>query len=156
MARKQKPLPYKRGDEVIYISLSYGVRLTKGVVTAVRNDKGIVYVQSVGPHGNTWKDSFGRECGRFQQNPHPIWMLRHLNGENFAALQKGAEHAQKLYHKYNQDREEMLRQLDNDTADWKRCEYGKRMAKLTDSFAYTNRVAARMGFKKPRVQKFNF
>lgn len=154
--RKPKPLPYKRGDEVIYIQTDYGLRITRGTVTAVRNDKGIIYVQSTGYHGTIWKTAFGRECGHFQRDPRPIWQLQPLNGQNVKLLERKAEKCNKRHRAYEEAYAIMQRDVEDESRAWQREEVFRRGNLIPDGPKFVENVIARMGFKKPKVQRFNF
>lgn len=150
MARKQKPLPYKRGDRVVYLRLDqYGIFVTQGEVTATRSDE-IVYVKTISPYGVAFKHSFGRTPGNFQENPSPLWRLRHLNNDNIKTLEKRAKQANKLFQAHKDTAALMERQVDREAWEWKYNEIDRRRSEIPNGWDYLNRVASRMGFKQPK------
>jgi len=151
--KKLKPLPFKKGDKVIFIDLNYGCRLQEATVTLVRQELGIVYTSYTSHHDNVWKQKFARNPGWRSEDPKPLWTLRKLNGDEITNLQKRAKHADKQYRRITEKREEVRRQLDRDTYDWKNQELERRMKDVPDQFQYCKRVAARMGFKQPAAKK---
>lgn len=150
--RKPKPLPYKRGDQVIFIIIgTYGMSLSQGEVTAVRNDE-VVYVKHVAAGGSTWKYTFGRVPGHFQEKPRPLWMLRHLNGENFKALEKRVHEADRVYKAYCEALNKMERELEHDAYVWKNEQREVRKKAIPNGQDHLYRVVSRMGFKRPKNQ----
>lgn len=152
--RKLKPLPYKKGDPVVYISsLDYGIRLSQGEVTMVttRDGEQFVYVKTICDSGYTWKRTFSSKPGRyFQQDPYPLWQLRPLNGDNMANLEKRAKQASKLYEAHRAACKEIEYEVERQARDWQYKELDRRRKALPNGFPFLVRVASRMGFKQPK------
>lgn len=156
MSRTPKPLPFKKGMKVIWMSArNYGIYLTEGEVTVVttRNGAPLIHTRHIDRHGNVWKRSFSPIAGMFQENPFPIYQLRPLNGDNMRNLQKRAEKASKLRNEYEEAYQSMQREVHGEAQQWERQEIGKRMEAIPHGDAFITRVKARLGFKRPEVIK---
>lgn len=155
MSRKPKPLPFKKGMKIIWLSHGYGIHLTEGEVTVVTTKDGapLIHARHIDSHGNVWKRSFSPVAGIFQENPYPIWQLRPLNGDDIGKLQKRAEKANKLRNAHEAAYQEIQRQVHNEAQAWERQEIEKRRKVIPHGDGYTRRVIARMGFKRPKVIK---
>jgi len=157
--RKPKPLPYKKGMKVVWLN-HHGDRisLTEAEVTVVttRDGEPVIYCRHIDRHGNEWKRKFSTACGHFQQDPYPVWQLLPLNGQSMKALQKRAEKCTKRYQAYRDAYAVMQREVDSEARAWERGEVSRRGDLIPDGPGFLANVIARMGFKKPKVQKFNF
>jgi len=156
MSRKPKPLPFKKGMKVIWMSTrNYGIYLTEGEVTVVttRNGAPLIHTRHIDRHGNVWKRSFSPIAGMFQENPFPIWQLRPLNGDNIKNLQKRAEKASRLRNDYETAYQNLQREVHGEAQQWEREEIEKRRTSIPHGDAYIARVRARMGFKRPELIK---
>ena len=155
MSRRPKPLPFKKGMKIIWLSHNSGIHLTEGEVTVVTTKDGVplIHCRHIDSWGNVWKRSFSPVAGMFQENPFPIWQLRPLNEDNAKKLQKRAEKATKLYMDYRNAYQELQREVHNEAMDWERGEFEKRRVTLSHGEGYLNRVKARLGFKRPEIIK---
>jgi hypothetical protein len=153
MGRKPKPLPFKKGMKVVWMSHGYGIYLTEGEVTVVTTKDGapLVHARHVDQHGNVWRRSFSTIAGMFQENPYPIWQLRPLNGDNIKNLQRRAEKANRLRNEYENAYQAMQREVHNEAQQWERQEIEKRKKSIPHGDAFVTRVKARMGFKRPKL-----
>lgn len=158
MSRKPKPLPFKKGMEVVWISYGsgYGISLTEGEVTVVttRNGAPVIHVRHEDKRwGTMWKRSFSTVTGHFQENPFPIWQLRPLNGDNIKKLQKRAEKANQLRKIYESAYQDLQREVHGKAMEWEREEIEKRRKLIPHGDDYITRVKSRMGFKRPAMIK---
>lgn len=157
--RKPKPLPFKKGMKVIWLNRHDGrISLTEGEVTVVttKNGEPIIHCRHIDRFGNEWKCKFSPACGHFQQDPHPIWQLQPLNGRSVKALRKRAEKCTKRNRVYQEAYDAMRRDVEEESRTWQRDEVSRRGDLISDGPKFVENVIARMGFKKPKVQKFNF
>ena len=155
MGRNPKPLPFKKGMKIVWLTHGYGIHLTEGEVTVVttRNGAPLIHTRHIDRFGNVWKRSFSPIAGIFQENPFPIWQLRPLNGDNMRNLQKRAEKASKLRNEYEEAYQAMQREVHGEAQQWERQEIQKRMEAIPHGEAFITRVKARLGFKRPEVIK---
>lgn len=155
MSRKAKPLPFKKGMKIVWMSHGYGIHLTEGEVTVVttRNGAPLIHARHIDLHGNVWKRSFSPVAGMFQENPYPIWQLRPLNGDDIKKLEKRAEKANKLRKAHQAAYEDMQRQAHREAQTWEYQEVEKRGKLIPNGDGFTRRVIARMGFKRPKEIK---
>jgi len=155
LSRKPKPLPFKKGMKVVWINHNHGVSVTEGEVSLVTTRDGaqIVHVRHIDQFGNIWKRSFSTVAGMFQEYPFPIWQLRPMNGDNIENLKKRAEKATALYNKYQQEYQQIQRDVHSEAINWEYAEIAKRVKELPHNNAYIDRVKARMGFKRPEIVK---
>ena len=155
MGRHPKPLPFKKGMKIIWLSHSNGINLTEGEVTVVTSKDGapLIHVRHIDRWGNVWKRSFSPVAGMFQENPFPIWQLRPLNGDDIKKLQKRAEKANRLRNTYENAYQAMQREVHGEAQQWERQEIEKRRKAIPHGDDYITRVKARMGFKRPEIVK---
>ncbi len=156
MSRKAKPLPFKKGMKVIWMSpRNYGIHLTEGEVTVVTTKEGapLIHVRHIDKWGNVWKRSFSTIAGMFQENPFPIYQLRPVNGDNMKKLQKRAEKASNLRNAHKEAYEAMQLEVHGEAQRWESEEVGRRKEAIPHGDDYINRVKARLGFKRPEIVK---
>ncbi len=149
---KSKPLPFKKGMEVIWLTDDYGrIRLQAGEVTVVttRDNETVVHVRAPDRWGGYWKRSFSPVAGMFQENPYPIWKLQPLNGHNVKNMTKRAEHATKLFEINRKAYTDIQRQVEYEANTWKYAEIERRAALLPNGQSFLQNVIARLGFKRP-------
>ena len=147
---KHKPLPYKRGDPVLYIYISwdYGARVSEGVVTAIRNND-LVYVKSVSVNGWVSKNCFSRDTKGFWGSKYPLWAVRpKASQDNFKKLEKRVQKLNEEYRAYRNAIKEMEWQVEREAADWKRQEMERRRKEIPGGIEHVYRVMARMGFRQ--------
>lgn len=160
MKKKSRALDFKKGDRVVYLNHSYGrVDLTEGIVTLVRKDmpckrwdskilnQAVVYVQFQNQWGHLWTKKFADEFGHFQQDPYPLWQLRHLVNGEMANLGARAKHASKLYAEYEAKVKAIEVDVEQEAREWKYREIDRRKKEIPHGGAYLNNVIARLGFK---------
>ena len=161
--KKSRALTFKKGDQVVYLEDSYGnVRVTPGVVTLVRQAMEIkrwdsshvtlpvVYVRFTSQWANTYTNKFCDEYGSFQQNPYPLWKLRHLTNGEMPGLKKRAKQASKLHQVYGEKVKKIQIEVEQEARDWRYREEEKRKSVLPHNGQYLRRVIARLGFKQPK------
>ena len=162
MSRKSRVFKFKKGDKVVFLEESYGkIRLDEGVVLMVRqsmtfkkwNDHEVsipvVYVQFTNRWGSTYSKKFAEEYGAFQENPYPLWRLRHLKDGEFRNLEKRANHASKLHQVYLDKAKQVEIDVEQEAREWKYREMDKRKAAIPHGGMYLRNVVARLGFKRP-------
>jgi len=148
----KKPLPFKKGMPVVWLSQLYSkVSLTEGVVTVATTKDGhpVIYCRHIDQWGNEWKRSFSPVAGMFQENPFPIWQLQPLNGQNFKALKKRAEKCTKRTQTYHEAYQEMQTQVHYEASTWEHEEVCRRGQLIPDGPKFVANVIARLGFKRP-------
>lgn len=157
--RKPKPLPFKKGMKVVYLNRLYDrVSLTEAEITVVttRDSEPVVHCRSIDQWGNEWKRSFSPACGQFQENPYPIWQLQPLNDQSMKALHKRAKKCSNLHQTYRNAYTVMQREVESESRAWEREEVSRRGNLIPHGPKFLANVISRLGFKAPKVQKFNF
>ena len=163
--RKPK-IEYKRGQKVVFVRFdSSGISLTDGVVSQVRTDPQWGYTVHVKHtvcfrpgQENVWNYAFvenlHRETYTGYTQRYPLWMLRSLGeDENIKKLIKRAEKATNLNKQYRNRYDEISRQVDYESHEWKRQQIEQRTKGLTHNWDFLQNVVSRLGFKKPRERK---
>jgi len=149
---KAKPLPFKKGMKVVYLSRHYDrVSLTEAEVTVVTSKDGapVIHCRSIDQWGNEWKRKFSTVAGMFQEDPYPIWQLQPLNGQNMKVLRKRAEKCSKRHQAYREAYTAMQREVECESRTWEREEVSRRGRLLPDGPQFLANVIARLGFKRP-------
>jgi len=158
---QQNALDFKKGDKVVYISVSEGCSLSEGVVTVVMRQaecktpsglviQPVVHVKYVSSFGATWKRTYAKHFGIFQENPYPLWQLRKLDGLDLKLLQRTIRRIDKKYRNYKAAVKLMEQQLERDTYEWKAAQREKRMKLIPHDYHYLHNALRRAGFPSPK------
>jgi len=156
MGRKPKPLPFKKGMRVVYLSNEYGrIAISEAEVSMVTTKDGqtVVYTRTPDRWGGYYKRSFSPVAGMFQENPYPLWKLIPLNGKNMKNLTKRAEKATKLFREYEERYREITVQVESEAKKWQYEEIARRTEGLPNGPSMLKNVIARLGFKRPNLVK---
>ena len=159
--KKSEAFKYKKGDIVVFLDESYDrIRLQRGIVLMVKKampvkrwdgtvlNLPVVYVQFENRWGAPYSKKFCAEYGSFQENPYPLWRLRHLK-EEMRSLEKRGAHATKLHQAYIEKAKKIEVDVEQEARDWKYTQLDKRKAALPHGGMYLRNVVARLGFKRP-------
>jgi hypothetical protein len=163
MKKKDETLQYHKGDQVIFLTESYGrIQVDQGVVLMVKKAMPIkrwdgtvrtlpvVYVQFKSRWGDTYSKKFCAEYGQFQENPYPLWRLRLLKNGEMRNLEKRARHATKLHQVYLDKAKQIDVDVEQEAREWKYREADRRKEALPNGGMFIRNVVARMGFKRPQ------
>jgi len=153
MTRKAKPLPFKKGMKVVWLSRHYDkVSLTEAEVTVVTSKDGepVIHCRHIDSWGNEWKRKFSTVAGMFQEDPYPVWQLQPLNGQSMKALHRKAEKASKRHQAYRDAYNVMQREVESESRAWEREEVCRRGNLIPNGPKFLANVISRMGFKKPK------
>lgn len=143
-----KKITYKRGMQVIFFQMSYGMAVSAGTVTTVRD--GTVYVRFKSQYDWTFTYKFDDEPS-YKPNTYRLWQLRPLRpGEDIEALEKRLKHAFKLYNIHNDAFSNMQREVESEARAWQREEESRRGVGIPNGPGYIQRVASRAGFTRPK------
>jgi len=163
VTRQNGAFKYKKGDKVIFLNESYDrIQLEEGVVLMVKKAMPVkkwdgkvltlpvVYVSFTNRWGGVHSKKFCAEYGPFQENPHPIWRIRHLTNGNMRGLEKRASHATKLHQAYLDEAKKIEADVDQEARDWKYKELDRRKKEIPHGGMYLRNVVARLGFRRPQ------
>lgn len=163
MSRKSRALDFKKGDKVVFLDDNHErIVVEQGVVFLVRqnmpvkrwDDKvfhlTVVYVEYVSCYGHRFTRKFAEEFGKFQQDPYPLWRLRHINGDEFANLKKRSTRARKLYDAYREEIRRIDIQVESEAREWKNRRRDELEKAIPHGQKFLENVVARMGFKRPK------
>lgn len=143
-----KKVTYKRGMEVVFLQLNYGISISAGTVTTVRD--GTVYVRFKSHYDWTFTYKFTDEPG-YKPNTYQLWHIRPLRpGEDVKALEKRMKHASKLYNIHQSAVSTMQREVEGEARSWQREEEFRRRGEIPNGPGYIKRVASRAGFTQPK------
>ena len=162
MSRKSKAFDFKKGDKVVFLDESYDkIQLTEGTVMMVKKavdvkrwdgkiiTMPVVYVHFTNRWGCAYSKKFSDEFGAFQQDPYPLWRLRHLQDGEMRSLEKRGSHASKLHQVYIDEANKIEVDVEQKAREWKYRELDKRKQALPHGGMYLRNVVARLGFKRP-------
>jgi len=163
LSRKSKTSDFKKGDKVVFLDESYDkIRLAEGVVLMVKKavevkrwdgkilTMPVVYVHFTNRWGSTYSKKFAEDYGPFQENPYPLWRLRHLQDGEMRSLEKRGSHASKLHQVYIDEAKKIEVDVEQEAREWKYRELDKRKQALPHGGMYLRNVVARLGFKRPQ------